>query len=99
VNDREFRQHVAEMLERKRGETETQTNKEWTTADATTKPAVMTNREFRKHIQELLARQPNQDQPPTKKPPNTETSVKPEVTNKKPPASVTGTLKVRRKAN
>jgi len=89
VNDREFRQHLAELLAKQRNP-DRPSKKNPPTAEASPKPATMSNKDFRQHIRQLLAQQRNQDQQPAeRKPPASENSKPPAVTGKKPPATVT----------
>jgi hypothetical protein len=98
VNDRGFRQHLAELLYRQRNP-DAPAKKIPPTPEPPTKPATMSNKEFRQHIKQLVAQQRNPDQEPVeKKPPKSEPSRPMAVTEKKPPVAEPGKLKVRRKA-
>jgi hypothetical protein len=98
VNDKEFRQHLAELLARQRNP-ERPAKKDPATPELSPKPATMSNKEFRQHLKQLTMRQRNEDQPPVeKKPPKSEPSKSTTVIEKKPPAAETTKFKVGRKA-
>jgi hypothetical protein len=98
VNDKEFRQHLAELLARQRNPDQ-RAKKNPPTPELPPKPATMSNKEFRQHLKQLVTRQRNEEAPPVeKKPPKTEPATPTAVTEKKPPAAETAKFKVRRKA-
>jgi hypothetical protein len=98
VNDREFRQHLAELLAIQRNPDQPSKNNV-PTLELSSKPATMSNKEFRRHIAQLLAQQRNEDQQPVeKKPLKSENSKPAAVKQKKPPATVTRTFTIRRKS-
>jgi hypothetical protein len=98
VNDKEFRQHLAELLARQRNPDQP-AKKNPATPELPPKPATMSNKEFRQHLKQLMARQRKEDQPPVeKKPPKSEPPKPTAVIEKKPPAAETSKFKVRRKA-
>jgi hypothetical protein len=103
VNDKEFRQHLAELLARQRNP-DLPAKKNRPTPEPAPKPATMSNKEFRQHLKQLMARQRNEEQPPVEKKPPTISRISkppvPEPRARKPPASVntTRTFNVRRKS-
>ena len=100
MNDKEFQQHLAELLAIQRNP-DRPAKKNPPTPEATPKPATMSNKEFRQHLKRLMARQRNEDQPlGEKKPPQSEREPsKPSaVTEKKPPMTETRKFNLRRKA-
>ena len=98
MNDKEFRQHVAELLARQRNRGQA-AKKNPPTPEPPTQPATMWNKEFRQHLKQLVARQHNEGPPLVdKKPPKPEPSKPAAVTEKKPPTTETRKLNVRRKA-
>jgi hypothetical protein len=98
VNDKEFRQHLAELLASQRNPDQP-AKKNSPPPETPLKPATMSNKEFRNHLKQLVARQGNEDQPPVeKKPPKPEPPKPTVVTEKKPPTTETRKFNVRRKA-
>jgi hypothetical protein len=99
VNDRQFRQHIAELLSGQRNPG-APTKKNSSPPELPPKPATMSNKEFRKHLKQLVARQGNEGQPPAveKKPPKPEPPKPTVVTEKKPPTTETRKFNVWRKA-
>ena len=90
MNDRQFREHLAELLNRQRNPDQP-ANKNPPTPEPTPEHATKSNKEFRQHIKRLLARQSNQDQQtavPKRKPPKSE-PLKPSAVLEKNPAAVT----------
>jgi hypothetical protein len=88
VNDREFRQYIADLLAKQRNP-DSPARRNSPSPETIPQPASMTDREFRKHIKQLLARQRTEDQQPAvaeKTSPVTGKSRPPAVTEKKPPA-------------
>ena len=88
MNDRQFRQHLAELLAKQRSP-DRPAKKNLPTPEPTPNAAIMSNKEFRQHIKVLLARQRNDDQQPAEKQPTTISMISnppsPE-SRKKPPA-------------
>ena len=72
VNDKEFRQHLAELLARQRNPDQP-AKKTPPTPESTPKPATMSNKEFRRHFKHLMARQRSEEPPVEKKPPKSAT--------------------------
>ena len=105
MNDRQFRQHLAELLAKQRSP-DRPAKKNLPTPEPTPNAAIMSNKEFRQHIKELLARQRKEGQLAAveRKPPKPEASKLPAVSEKKPPAkeerptTETRKFNVRRKA-
>ena len=98
MNDKEFRQHLAELLARQRNPDQP-AKKNPASPELPPKPATMSNKEFRQHIKVPLKRQRNEHQPPVeKKPPKAEPSKPTAITEKKPPTTETRKFNVRRKA-
>jgi hypothetical protein len=98
VNDKEFRQHLAELLARQRNP-DRPAKKNPPTHELPPKPATMSNKEFCQHLKQLMARQRNEGQPSVqKKPPKPEPSKPTVVTKKKPPTTESRKFNLRRKA-
>jgi hypothetical protein len=89
VNDKEFRQHLAELLARQRNP-DRPAKKNPPTPESTPKPATMSNTEFDRHLKQLVARQHNEEPPLVeKKPPKSEPSNPAAPTEKKAPTTET----------
>ena len=104
MNDKEFRQHLTDLLARRRNPDQP-AKKNLPTPEPPPKLATMSNKEFRQHLKQLMARQRDEGQPPAeKKPPKPESSKLPAIGEKKPPAKEerptmqTRKFNVRRKA-
>jgi hypothetical protein len=88
VNDKEFRQHLAELLARQRNP-DRPAKKNPPTPESTPKPATMSNTEFDRHLKQLVARQHNEEPLVEKKPPKSEPSNPAAPTEKKAPTTET----------
>ena len=93
MNDKEFREHLAELLARQ-GKPDQPAKKTPPTPEPTSNPATMSNKEFRQHLKQVVARHRNEDQQRVeKKPPKSESSMRlPAVNEKKPPERKSGQL-------